>query len=79
VRRNRARYDDLIISAEAILAVARFGAAGRRKSAVPGARALYLRAVRSWNRDRHPADAMRFGDGLHGAVQSLLHNLRGLR
>jgi len=77
VRRNLERYDDLIISAEAILAVARFGAAGRRKSAVPGARALYRRAARAWSRDRHPTDPLRFGDGRHGAVQSLLRTLRG--
>jgi len=77
VRRNRARYDDLIISAEAILAVARFGAAGRKKSAVRGARGLYRRAVRAWSRDRYADDSMRFGDGRHGAVQSLLCTLRG--
>jgi hypothetical protein len=78
VRRNRERYDDLVISAEAVLTVARFGAAGRRKSAVPGARALYRRAEKAWGRDRHPADSLRFGDGRHGAVQSLLWALRKL-
>jgi hypothetical protein len=77
VRRNPERYDDLITSAEAILAVARFGAAGRRKSAVPGARALYRRAARAWSRDRYPTDSLRFGDGRHGGVQALLATLRG--
>jgi hypothetical protein len=76
VRQNRERYDDLVISAEAVLAVARYGAAGRRKSAVPGARALYVRAAKAWGRDRYADDSLRFGDGRHGAVQSLLWALR---
>ena len=78
VRRNLERYDDLILTAEAILAVARYGAAGRRKSAAPVVRALYRRAVAAWGRDRHPADSMRFGESRHGAVQSVLWALRKL-
>lgn len=76
VRRNRERFDDVVLSAESILAVALFGAAGRKKSAVPGAKTLYRRALTAWGRDRHANDSLRFGEGRHGAVQALLFVLR---
>lgn len=66
VRRNQDRYGDLVLSAEAVLAVARFGAAGRKKSAVKGARSLYRRVEAAWGRDRQPGDRLRFGDPHHG-------------
>ena len=79
VRRNRERYGDVIISAEALLAVARYGATGRRKSAAKGVAALFRRALEAWGRDRHADDSLRFGEGRHGEVQSLLWALRKLR
>jgi len=66
VRRNRERFGDVLLSAEAVLAVARFGAAGRKKSAVKGARSLYRRVEAAWGRDRQPGDQLRFGDPHHG-------------
>jgi hypothetical protein len=77
VRRNRDRFGDLLFSAEAILAVFRFGAAGRKKSAVRGARSLFLRAERAWARDRTAGDRLRFGDPHHGQ-DSLWRALRSL-
>jgi hypothetical protein len=79
VRQNRDRYDDVILSAEALLLVARYGSAGRRKSAIPGAPALYRRIEKQWARDRWPGDAMRFGYGHFSAGESLLGTLRKLK
>lgn len=79
IRSHRNRYDDVIASVEAIQAVARFGAAGRRKSAVRDARAVYRRAVKQWARDRWPKDTMRFGDPrFPTSGESLLSTLRRL-
>ncbi|MBA4388943.1 MAG: hypothetical protein C0404_13255 [Verrucomicrobia bacterium] len=75
VRRNKDRYGDLVLSAEALLAMARFGAAGRKKSAVKGARALYRRAELAWNRDRQAGDNLRFG-GWHHGHDALLRALK---
>lgn len=66
VVRNRDRYDDFVLSVEALLAMAQFGAAGRKKAAVKGAKTLYRRAESAWNRDRYPGDDLRFGCGHHG-------------
>jgi hypothetical protein len=79
VRRNRERYDDVVLTARAVLAVARFGAAGRRKSAVPGARAVYRRVLAAWNRDRREDDSAKFGDPLRHGEDALLYILDRLR
>jgi hypothetical protein len=79
VRRHRERFDDLLLSAEAVLAVNRYGAALRRRSAVRGARGLYRRAVRLWGRDRDADDSLRFGDPRHHGADSLLATLRDIR
>ena len=79
VRCRKERYDDVIVSAEALLAVAQFGAAGRRKGAVRNARAVYARATKQWARDRWPNDSMRFGDPrFPQSNESLLRTLRRL-
>jgi hypothetical protein len=78
VRLNRERYDDLILTAEVVLAVYQYAAAGRKKSAVKGAKALFQRAERSWNRDRRPDDDLRFGDLRHHGIDSFLQTLKSL-
>lgn len=65
VRDNRSRYDDVVIAAETVLAVIRYGASGRRRSAVPGVGALLKRALKAWDRDRRTDDANKFGDMRH--------------
>lgn len=61
VRRHRPRYDDLLLSVEALLAAARFGAADRKRSAVRSLAGLARRFARAWDRDRQPADPWRRG------------------
>ncbi|MFH1024250.1 MAG: family 20 glycosylhydrolase [Planctomycetota bacterium] len=78
VRRNRARFDDILLSAEITRLVARFGAAGRAPEAARGAAALLVRAERAWNRERRPGDPMRLGEKRHGRAQSVIFALRHL-
>jgi len=78
VRRNRERYGDVILAAEGILALARYGARGRKKG-TPGAKALYERVEKAWARDRHPGDPLRFAKPRGRATQSMLYVLRMIR
>ncbi len=77
VRRNRERYGDVVLAAENILALARYGMRGRKKG-VPGAKALYKRVEKAWGRDRHPGDPLRFAKPHGRASQSMLYILRAI-
>jgi len=58
VRRNRERYDDLVLSLEGFRALLRFAARGRQNG-VPGTQRLPRRIEKAWSRDRHPDDLRR--------------------
>jgi hypothetical protein len=77
VRRNRERYDDLVLAAESVLALARYGARGRKRG-VPGAKALYRRVEKAWGRDRYPGDPMRFAKKRGRSTQSMLYILKSI-
>lgn len=62
IDRNRDRFHDVVLSAEVILAMARFGAYGRRRSTVKNASGLYRRVKTAWERDRQSWGSYRFGD-----------------
>jgi len=78
VRRNAGRFGDVVLSAEILLALARFGVAGRRRAAARPFARLYARALGAWKRNRWPDDPCRFGAKEHNSRQSLLYLLRTL-
>jgi len=77
VTRHRDRFADLLVSAETLICVARFGGSGRRVSVAGEARALLPRAQAAWARDRYAHDPRRFGSS-HSDRDALLDSLRRL-
>jgi len=77
VGRNRDRFEDLLLSAEVELLLARRGASGRKSSARARADAgrLYDRVLAAWGRERRPDDPYREG---HGWEITLLESLKRL-
>jgi hypothetical protein len=78
IRRNLPRYDDVLLTAEVVLAFNRFGASGRKPGGAAAFRALLRRGLQAWSRDRQPRDPKRFGDPRHHGDDSLLACLRYL-
>lgn len=78
IRRNHARYDDVILTAEIVLAVLRVGAAGRKTDCPTVYQLLLRRALKAWSRDRLARDDKRFGDQRHHGDDALLECLRRL-
>ena len=77
VRRNRERYDDVILAAESLLALAEYGRRGRKRG-VPGAGSLRGRVEKAWGRDRQTGDPMRLATRRGRATQSMIHVLKAM-
>jgi hypothetical protein len=77
VGRNRDRYDDLLLAAESVLALAEYGRRGRKRG-VPGARSLCRRVEKAWGRDRYAGDPLRFAKKRSRSTQSMLYVLKAI-
>lgn len=75
VRKNIPRYDDVTLSAETILALARHGASGRKSASRRATGRLLNRAVTAWGRDRHADDSFRKGNPRHHGADAILRIL----
>lgn len=80
VKKNLDRYDDVLITAEIVLALAIYGASGRKRTRNGSAGLLLKRSLESWNQSRYADDTHRFGDPDHHGNDALLkvaHKLAG--